>query len=205
MPYRVSGDVESNPAGQAGPIGLSHPSDARETGRCHCAVHVSPTTTTDSRERMVSTTLTVNGSEVRVSAPPDTPLLFVLRNELGLKGTLFGCGTGSCGACFVLIDDRAVASCDTPLSAVRHSSVRTVEGLAQDGLSSIQRAFIAEQAGQCSYCVPGILISATALSRKGEVSATDLLEAMDRHLCRCGGHNRFVRAIRNTLDSEHVD
>lgn len=149
----------------------------------------------------MTTTLTVNGEKVDVPAEPDTPLLYVLRNDLGLKGTPFGCGNGSCGACFVLIGDRAMASCDTPLSAVGDHPVTTVEGLARNGLTHFQQAFIDEQAGQCSYCVPGILISATALGhRTEEISEADLLEAMDRHLCRCGGHNRFIAAIRKGLE-----
>lgn len=148
----------------------------------------------------MTTTLTVNGEKIIVEAEPGTPLLYVLRNDLGLKGTLFGCGNGSCGACFVLIGDKAMASCDTALSAVGDHPITTVEGLAQNGLTPLQRAFIDERAGQCSYCLPGILISATALSqRTGEVSESELLEVMDRHLCRCGGHNRFLAAIRKVL------
>ncbi len=152
----------------------------------------------------MTTTLTVNGEKVDVAAEEDTPLLYVLRNDLGLKGTLFGCGNGSCGACFVLIGDRAMASCDTPLSAVGDQPITTVEGLARNGLTPLQQAFIDERAGQCSYCVPGILISATALSRRTEeISEAELLEAMDRHLCRCGGHSRFIKAIGKVLRLRH--
>jgi nicotinate dehydrogenase subunit A len=142
-------------------------------------------------------TLTVNGAESSLEADPDTPLLYALRNELALKGTRFGCGSGQCGACFVLVDGHAVPACNTPLWSVAGKNVTTVEGLAgSGGLHPLQEAFLAEQAAQCGYCTSGILISAAALLAKnpwpteGEVRA-----ALDRNLCRCGSQNRMVRAV----------
>src|SRR6187402_3413488 len=105
----------------------------------------------------------VNGVERDVAAAPDTPLLYVLRNDLGLAGTRFGCGSGQCGACFVLVDGRAMASCDLPASFVVGKKVTTVEGLGQGSLHPIQEALIAEQAAQCGYCMSGISVSAAAL------------------------------------------
>jgi nicotinate dehydrogenase subunit A len=143
--------------------------------------------------------LTVNGARCRVEAEPDTPLLYVLRNDLGLTGTRFGCGAAACGACFVLVDGRAVASCDLPLWSVAEASITTVEGLAAGETgepSALQRAFIDEQAAQCGYCVSGMLITATALlARAGVPSEQEVRSALDRNLCRCGTHNRIVRAV----------
>lgn len=147
-------------------------------------------------ESQPTTTLNVNGGDVQVAADPDTPLLYVLRNDLGLKGTLFGCGSGLCGACFVLIDDHATASCDTPLWAATGKRVITVEGLAPDGISDLQQAFIDEQAGQCGYCIAGILVSATAAVRRNpKASRQEILVALDRNLCRCGSHTRILDAV----------
>jgi nicotinate dehydrogenase subunit A len=139
----------------------------------------------------------VNGSERQIAAPPATPLLSVLREQLALTGTRFGCGTGECGACFVLIDGRAVPSCDTPLWAVAGKDVTTIEGLGTpEHPHPLQRAFIAEQALQCGYCVPGIIISAAALLAANPApDAADVRAALDRNLCRCGAHNRMIRAV----------
>jgi nicotinate dehydrogenase subunit A len=125
------------------------------------------------------------------------PLLAALRGELGLTGTRFGCGANQCGACLVLVDDRAVASCDTPLWAVAGKDVVTVEGLGTpERPHPLQAAFVAEQAMQCGYCVSGILISAAALlARNPEPSEAEIRAALDRNLCRCGAHNRMVRAV----------
>jgi nicotinate dehydrogenase subunit A len=141
--------------------------------------------------------LRVNGSEHEVSAAADTPLLYVLRNDLGLKAAHFGCGTGECGACRVLLDGHAVASCDTPLWAAAGKQITTVEGLG-DAVHPhpLQSALIAEQAGQCGYCLPGILISAAALlTQKPMPSESEVRAALDQNLCRCGSHNRIVRAV----------
>jgi nicotinate dehydrogenase subunit A len=141
--------------------------------------------------------LRLNGVETRVEADPATPLLAVLRGRLGLLGTRFGCGANQCGACNVLVGDRAVASCDLPLSAVADQDVTTIEGLGSaERPHPLQATFIAEQALQCGYCVSGILISAAALLRRNpDPSEAEVRAALDRNLCRCGAHNRMVRAV----------
>jgi len=136
----------------------------------------------------------VNGSKRTVAADPDTPLLYVLRNDLGLVGARFGCGSGQCGACFVLIDGRAMASCDLPLSFVAGKKVTTVEGLG--GEHPVQKALLAEQAAQCGYCMSGIVMSAVSLLDKNpSPSEREIKDALEKNLCRCGAHNRVVRAI----------
>ena len=127
-----------------------------------------------------------------LDADPQTPLLDVLRDELQLKGTRFGCGAGECGACQVLVDGRSVAACNTPLAAVEGHAVTTVEGLD----ARLAEAFIAEQAAQCGYCSSGMLIGAAALLRQQpQPSEAQVRSALDGHLCRCGAHNRIVRAV----------
>src|SRR4051812_21587483 len=130
-------------------------------------------------------------------ADPASPLLSVLRGALGVMGTRFGCGEGQCGACNVLIDGTAIASCDTPLWAAAGKDVTTVEGLGSaERPQPLQAAFIEEQAMQCGYCVSGILISAAALlSRTPDPTEAQVRAALDRNLCRCGAHNRMVRAV----------
>jgi nicotinate dehydrogenase subunit A len=142
-------------------------------------------------------TFRVNGTEHTLEADGKTPLLDVLRNTLGLKGTRFGCGAEQCGACFVLVDAYAVASCKTPLWAVEGKSVTTVEGLGRpEAPHRLQQAFIAEQAAQCGYCTSGMLISAAALlERTPRPSEAEVKQALDRNLCRCGSYNRVVRAV----------
>lgn len=141
--------------------------------------------------------LSVNGTEHEVTAAADTPLLYVLRNDLSLKAAHFGCGTGQCGACRVLLEGHAVASCDTPLWAAAGKSITTVEGLGDAAHPHpLQSALIAEQAGQCGYCLPGILISAAALLESNPMpSESEVRVALDQNLCRCGSHNRIVRAV----------
>lgn len=141
--------------------------------------------------------LTINGQEREVSAEPGTKLLEVLRGRLGLTGTHFGCGANQCGACNVLIDGRAVASCDTPLWAAAGKQVTTVEGLGTpERPYRLQRAFIAEQALQCGYCTSGMLITGAALlAANPQPTEADVRAAFDRNLCRCGAHNRVVRAV----------
>jgi nicotinate dehydrogenase subunit A len=137
---------------------------------------------------------TLNGRAVEVAVKDDTPLLYVLRNDLGLVGSRFGCGSGQCGACFVMVDGRAMASCDLPVSFVAGKSVTTVEGL--NGSHPVQKALIAEQAAQCGYCMSGIIISAAAfLARNASPSEAEVRQALDKNLCRCGSHNRVVRAV----------
>lgn len=139
----------------------------------------------------------LNGVETTVDADPDNPLLDTLREALGLPGTHFGCGANECGACYVMISDRAVASCDTPLWSVADKEITTIEGLGSaEHPHPLQRAFIAEQAMQCGYCVPGILMSAAALLKRNPApTEAEVRTALDRNLCRCGAHNRMVRAV----------
>ena len=141
--------------------------------------------------------LHVNATIVRVSVDPETPLLYVLRNDLQLKGTRFGCGVGMCGACTVLVDGRAVESCDVPTGSVAGRLITTIEGLARDGeLNPLQDAFLAEQAGQCGYCLSGILVATSALLEADpSPSEAAIREALDGHICRCGAHARILRAI----------
>ena len=141
--------------------------------------------------------LSVNGVETALEADPDTPLLYALRNDLELKGTRFGCGSGQCGACLVLIDGHPTPACDTPLWSAAGKRITTVEGLsAGGGLHPLQNAFLAEQAAQCGYCTSGILISAAALlAKNSRPTEREVREAFDRNLCRCGSHNRMVRAV----------
>jgi nicotinate dehydrogenase subunit A len=145
----------------------------------------------------VNLNLNVNGKTQAVTADDNTPLLYVLRNDCNLKGTRFGCGVAQCGSCHVLVDGVSVASCDMPLWAAQNKAVVTVEGLASSGaLSALQQAFIDEQAAQCGYCLSGILISATALLNNiPQPTEAQVRTALDKHLCRCGSHNRIVRAV----------
>ena len=141
--------------------------------------------------------LTINGTARSVEAKPDTPLLYVLRNALGLVGSRFGCGTGQCGACFVLVDGRPMASCDMPVSFAEGKTVTTIEGLGENGdLHPVQKALIDEQAAQCGYCMSGIAVAAAALlATVKKPSEAQVRQALDKHLCRCGSHNRVVRAV----------
>lgn len=147
--------------------------------------------------------LRVNGSEHSVQAEDHRPLLDVLRHGCGLRGTRFGCGAGECGACHVLVDGVSVPACDTPVSAVQGREIVTVEGLAQAGRPNrLQQAFVDEQAGQCGYCLSGILMTATALlQREPRPTEARVREALDGHLCRCGAHNRIVRAVLRAAGS----
>ncbi|WP_445216681.1 (2Fe-2S)-binding protein [Bradyrhizobium sp. Pa8] len=137
----------------------------------------------------------LNGAAMTVEADPDQTLLDVLRGRLGVNGPHFGCGAGECGACYVMVGDRAMASCDMPMWSV--ADVVTVEGLGTaEQPHPLQRAFVSEQAMQCGYCVSGILISAAALlKRNPSPTETEVRAALDRNLCRCGSHNRMVRAV----------
>ncbi len=139
----------------------------------------------------------LNGVETEIDADPDTPLLTALRGSLGLTGAHFGCGAGECGACMVLVDDHALTACDTPLWSVADKAITTIEGLGtSETPHALQRAFIAEQALQCGYCLSGIMMSAAALlKRNADPTGTEVKAALDRNLCRCGSHNRMVRAI----------
>jgi nicotinate dehydrogenase subunit A len=146
---------------------------------------------------MPSIRFRLNGSQTEVDADPDRALLDVLRTQLGVTGAHFGCGSGECGACRVMVGDHAVTACDTPLWSVADKDVTTVEGLGSTkNPHPLQSAFIAEQAMQCGYCVSGILISAAALLRQNpKPTEAEVRAALDRNLCRCGSQNRIVRAV----------
>ncbi|HZO01155.1 MAG TPA: (2Fe-2S)-binding protein [Burkholderiales bacterium] len=146
---------------------------------------------------MANFTLRVNGTARDVSADPDTPLLYILRNDLELNGPKFGCGLAQCGACTVLVDGRAVRSCVTPVSTVK-GAVETIEGLGtEQKLHPLQKAFIEEQACQCGYCGNGMVMSAKALlARNPRPTNDEIRKALNAHLCRCASHNRIVRAVQ---------
>ena len=146
---------------------------------------------------MANFTLRVNGDVRNLSVEPETPLLYVLRNDVGLNGPKFGCGLAQCGACTVLIDGKPVRSCVTPMSAVK-GPITTIEGLGTvENLHPLQKAFIEEQACQCGYCGNGMLMSAKALlERNPRPTNQEIREALNGHLCRCASHNRIVRAVQ---------
>ena len=146
---------------------------------------------------MANITLLVNGASRSVNVEPDTPLLYVLRNDFELNGPKFGCGMAQCGACTVLVDGKPVRSCVTPVSAIK-GSVSTIEGLGTpDKLHPLQKAFIEGQACQCGYCGNGMVMSAKALLEKNpRPTERDIKQALNGHLCRCASHNRIVRAVQ---------
>ncbi len=145
-----------------------------------------------------SITFTVNSKASSVMTEPERPLLDVLREDLGLFGTKYGCGEGQCGACTVLLDDRPVRSCVTPIRQVEGRSIRTIEGLAAaDGLHPVQQAFADEGALQCGYCTSGMIIGAVALLERNPTPTDDQISrAMNGHICRCNGYPQIVEAIR---------
>lgn len=142
-------------------------------------------------------TFKVNGQSKDVDVDPATPLLYVLRDELGLHGPKFGCGLGQCGACTVIVDKEPIFSCITPVSVIAGRSVRTVEGLGTvENPGPMQRAFIEEQAAQCGYCIAGMMMRAQALLEQNRSpTPTEVREYMSANLCRCGTHMRILRAI----------
>jgi nicotinate dehydrogenase subunit A len=146
--------------------------------------------------------LTVNGRDVVIRAPEDTPLLMALRHDLALKGTRIGCGEGNCGACTVMIDGLPVQSCNTPLWAAINHSVQTIEGLADDRAArQLQSIFLSEQAAQCGYCINGIIMTVAAmLARSPPADRRQIIAALDeRHLCRCGSQLRILRAVDRAI------
>ena len=147
---------------------------------------------------MASVTLTVNGESKTVQVEPDTPLLYVLRNDLELNGPKFGCGLAQCGACTVLVDGRPVRSCVATVASVARGRITTIEGLGTpERLHPLQRAFIEEQACQCGFCGNGMVIAAKALLDRTPRPTTDQIkQALNGHLCRCASHNRIVRAVQ---------
>jgi nicotinate dehydrogenase subunit A len=151
----------------------------------------------------MSLTININGIQHAVQADAETPLLYVLRNDLKLKGARFGCGAGQCGACMVIVDGKAVQSCDVPVSAVVGKAITTIEGISSDGrLHALQQAFVQEQAAQCGYCASGIIMSAKALlDANPRPSDAEIRAALAGNLCRCGTHQRILRAVRRVADA----
>jgi nicotinate dehydrogenase subunit A len=147
-------------------------------------------------------TLKVNGTTHELDVEPDTPLLYVLRDNLGLNGAKFGCGLGQCGACTVMVDGTAVLSCVMPVMLIANRTVTTVEGLGTlDNPGPMQRAFIAEQAAQCGYCIAGMMMRAQALLQKHPDAAdAEIRTHMEPNLCRCGTHMRILKAVRRAAD-----
>ena len=147
--------------------------------------------------------LKVNGKLRRVEAPADEPLLHVLRDRLGLNGPKFGCGLGQCGACTVLKDGEPIRSCITSSAMVQGGEITTLEGLGDEGrLHPLQAAFLEEQAGQCAYCIPGMIMSAAGLLRRTPRPAdADIRAALDGNLCRCGSHIRILRAVKRAAEA----
>lgn len=146
----------------------------------------------------MTVTLTVNNTRHTSAAAPDTPLLYVLRNDIGINSAKFGCGAAQCGACTVLLDGQAIRSCVYPASAAAQGKITTLEGLGSpEKLHVLQKAFIEEQAAQCGYCTSGMIMSAKALlDRVRNPGEAEIREAMAGNLCRCGTHTRILRAIQ---------
>ena len=146
-------------------------------------------------------TLNVNGRDLKADVEPDTPLLWTLRDGLGLTGTKFGCGMAQCGACTVHLDGQPIRSCVTPVSAVGNKKVTTIEGLSADGTHPVQRAWEAEQVPQCGYCQSGQIMSAAALlARNSKPSDADIDQAMAGNICRCGTYQRIRKAIHTAAE-----
>ncbi|HTS58420.1 MAG TPA: (2Fe-2S)-binding protein [Terriglobales bacterium] len=147
--------------------------------------------------------LSVNGAEHQVDAPPDSKLLYILRDSLGLTGTKYGCGEGMCGACTVLLDGKPARSCQAPLSAVAGKKITTIEGLEEHGrLHPVQQAFVGAEAFQCAYCTSGMIMAAVGLLRKNPVpSDEEIINAMDGNICRCGTYPRILEAVRQAASS----
>jgi nicotinate dehydrogenase subunit A len=147
---------------------------------------------------MARISLNVNGKRRVVDTNPDTPLLYVLRNDLSLNGPKFGCGLAQCGACTVIMDGNAIRSCVTPLNAAQNHAVTTLEGLGSTKkMHPLQQAFVDEQAVQCGYCINGMIMTAKAfLDKNPKPSDSDIKQALDGNLCRCGTHTRILRAVK---------
>ena len=147
--------------------------------------------------------LTVNGQKHEIESDPDTPLLYILRNDLKLKGTKFGCGGGVCGACTVIMDGLAIFSCDTPIWSIDDKKIETIEGISQDGIHPLQELLIDEQAGQCGYCLSGIIMKVKAITDDDPTkSVDDIANELDRNLCRCGSQLRILNAVKKYLDGK---
>ena len=146
----------------------------------------------------MSLTLNVNGQDATVEADPDTPLLYVLRNDLQLNGAKYGCGLGQCGACTVIVDDKPIFSCLTPIMLLQGKKIRTIESLGTlESPGPMQQAFIDEQAAQCGYCIPGMMMRAQALLEKNPgATEAEIRTALEPNLCRCGTHMRILKAVQ---------
>ncbi len=154
---------------------------------------------------MSQITLTVNGQEHTLDVSPDTPLLWVLRDSLGLTGTKYSCGSGLCGTCTVHVDGEATQSCTVPVSEVAGRIITTIEGLSPDGSHPVQRAWLVEKVVQCGYCQPGQIMAAAALlARNPKPTNADIDQAMSGHLCRCGTYQRIRRAIHRAAGEGSV-
>lgn len=151
-----------------------------------------------------SVRLSVNGESYTLDLDPETPLLYVLRNQLAKNGPKYGCGLGQCGACMVLLDGQAVMSCVLPVRAVADKAVTTIDGLASAGdkLHPVQQSFIDEQAAQCGYCTNGMIMAAVALLERNEAaSEAEIRQALQSNLCRCGTQSRVIRAIQRAQEA----
>ncbi|MBL0375143.1 (2Fe-2S)-binding protein [Rhizobium sp. KVB221] len=157
------------------------------------------------RPRSIS--LDVNGCSHAFVVAEDTPLLYILRNDLGLNGPKFGCGLGECGACAVLVEGRAVRSCTVKIGAVENKAITTLEGLGAAGkLHPVQQAFIEMQAAQCGYCINGMIVALVALlERNANPTEADIRKALSRHLCRCGTHVEILAAARRAVELMHAE
>ena len=150
---------------------------------------------------MASISFTVNGEVYRLDLDPRMPLLWVLRDVLGLTGTKYSCGIGECGSCTIHVEGRALRSCITPLSAVEGKHITTIEGLSPDGSHPLQKAWVAEQVSQCGYCQPGQIMTAAAfLTEHPRPSEDEILQAMSGNLCRCGSYQRILKAVQKAAE-----
>jgi aerobic-type carbon monoxide dehydrogenase small subunit (CoxS/CutS family) len=149
---------------------------------------------------------TLNGEPVRLETEPGRPLLWVLRGDMALTGTKYGCGEGFCGACAVLVDGQAMRACVVTVEAVAGKAVTTIEGLARDGqLHPVQQAFMEHDALQCGYCTPGMIVTAAALlSGNPKASEADIVAGLDNNFCRCGAHKRILEAVRSVARNEQT-
>ena len=144
--------------------------------------------------------INVNGVDQNIEADENTPLLYILRNHLKLKGTKFGCGDGICGACTVIMDGLPIFSCDTPIWSAADKEIETIEGLSKNGIHPLQEELINEQAGQCGYCLSGITMRIKGLIDKDpSKTVDDIANELDRNLCRCGSQTRILKAVDNYL------
>ena len=146
---------------------------------------------------MTSLTLHINGREHRIDADPTTPLIYVLRNDLGLKGAKFGCGLEQCGACLVIVDGETEYACNTPAGAFEGRQIVTIEGIGTpENLDPIQQAFIEERAAQCGFCTPGMIVAAKALLESNpDPTKDEIRQALSQNLCRCGSHTSIIKAV----------